>query len=144
MNWQECAVQDLKKYRAQKNSLEIIPERITALRLRSQSAKSADPSRPRVSGGKHAGDALLDNIVERDRLKLAYNANKRLLALVDRGLSTLTENERTVLTAFYIEPAESKIDYLREALGFEQSHIYRLKDEALYHFTLAMYGVTDL
>ena len=147
MNWQEQAAQDLRKYEQQKQSIENIPERIRALREKYEAVKCVCADTPAVDGGGGRGraeDAMLDNILERKRLALTLAANRRVVALVERGLAALSEPERAVLDAFYINPRGEKLEYLRDELGYERSQVYRIKDEALYKYTVNQYGIPEM
>ena len=144
MKWTECAITDLKKYRAMSESLTNIPERIRMLEIRFKSIKSgSSDSTPVQGGGSRSEDAMLDNIVERERLKLVYHADRRLVRLIERGLSKLSEEERLVIDLFYIDRPRNYIDELIKRLGYERAQIYRMKDNALYKFTVTMYGITE-
>ncbi|MFV0351214.1 MAG: hypothetical protein ACK5JF_02735 [Oscillospiraceae bacterium] len=144
MKWQECAIQDLRKYEGQKESLVNIPEKILALRYRFQAVKSVAADREPVTGGaSHYEDAMLDNIVERRRLSFTLSANKRLVALVEKGLDSLTKTERMVLDAFFINRRKDHIEYLKQETGYESAQIYRIKEDALYRFTVSMYGLPE-
>lgn len=144
MKWQDCAIQDLKKYNQQRESLQNIPERIEILKLRFEAVKAVALDRePVMGGGSRMEDAILDNIVQRDRLKLTYQANKKMVELVEKGLAVLTDNERMVLDAFYINRHRNHIEYLCDRMGYEKTKIYHIKDDALYRFTTAMYGILE-
>lgn len=144
MKWQDVAVEDLKKYEWQKEGLASLAERLEILRLRYESVRVSRTDGVPVRGGAgRVEDTLLDNIVERQRLELMLEANRRLVELIDRGLGALSENERMVLDAFFIHKRKNHVGWLCEELGYEQAQIYRLKDEALYRFTMAQYGVTE-
>ncbi|WP_306568557.1 hypothetical protein [Faecalispora jeddahensis] len=144
MKWTECAITDLKKYRAMSESLTNIPEKIQILKIRFESIKSgSSDSTPVQGGGSRSEDAMLDNIVERERLKLVYHADRRLVRLIDRGLSALSKEERLVIDLFYIDRPRDYIEELIKRLGYERAQIYRIKDNALYKFTVNMYGITE-
>jgi DNA-directed RNA polymerase specialized sigma subunit len=144
MKWTECAITDLRKYAGMKESLKNIPEKIRVLEIRFQSVKGASSdSTPVQGGGSHMEDAMLDNIVERERLKILYQADSRMVKLVEKGLQSLSEEEKTVLDLFYINRSKNYLDELSKRLGYEQAQIYRLKGNALYKFTVTMYGILE-
>lgn len=144
MDWKRSAIEDLRSYRSRKQSLESIPGKITALQSRFQAIKSAAMDKTPVQGGaSRMEDSMLNNIVERERLKHTYRAVKRLVNLVDKGLAGLSENEKKVLDRFYVERRQGHIEQLTNELHVEQAQVYRLKDEALYKFTVSMYGLID-
>lgn len=144
MKWQDIATQDLKKYRYQKESLTNLLEKISILRLQYESVRCNVLDGEIVKGnGKRTEDFLLDNITQRKRLSLTYQASRRLVRLIERGLESLSDTDRLVLDAFYINKPENHIEFLIETLQYERAQIYRIKDEALYKFTIAMYGMED-
>lgn len=144
MKWKECAITDLRKYTGMQESLMNIPEKIKVLEIRFKSIKSAASDRtPVQGGGSHMEDAMLDNIVERERLKLLYQADRRLVKLIERGLESLTKEEQLVLDLFYINRPKRYLDEISKRLGYEQAQIYRIKNNALYKFTINMYGIVE-
>ena len=141
---EQAAIEDLKKHRAREESLRNIAERIKALKEKSVAIKSSSTSAaPIKGGGNRVEDRLLDNIVERERLRHTYRATKHLVEIVERGLSNLEEDERFILDAFYISRQKKHIERCTERLHLEQAQVYRMKDKALYKFTIAMYGLID-
>ena len=144
MKWTECAITDLRKYSGMQESLRNIPEKVRALEIRFESIKGASgDSTPVQGGGSHMEDAMLDNIVERERLKLLYQADKHLVRIIERGLASLTDEERMVLDLFYINRTKHYLEELTKRLGYEQAQIYRIKSSALYKFTVHEYGITE-
>lgn len=144
MNWKKSAIEDLRKYPLQREALTNIRERIGALETIYRSAKTANLSAdPVKGGGNRVEDALLNNIVERERLKATYRATERLVKLVERGLAGLSDEERLVLQRFYIAPARGSVEALMSELHVEKTRVYERKDEALYLFTVFQYGIID-
>lgn len=144
MNWKSEAINDLKNYMRRKESLTNIPEKITALKYRYTSIKSASSGATPVQGGlSRVEDSMLDNIVERQKLENNFRAVKKLVDLVERGLNGLDQHERLVLERFYINKCRGHVESLMEDLNFEQARVYQIKDEALYKFTIVMYGIID-
>lgn len=144
MKWTECAMQDLRKYEGQKRSLANIAERISLLNQKNASMKRfRTDTIPGVGGSSDWTDVVLDDGVECERLKLLYQVNRRLINIVDRGLSALSDNEKLVLEKFYMKRTKNYLEELKSELKLEQTQVYRLKDEALYKFTINMYGTTE-
>lgn len=144
MKWSDCAIQDLRKYKYLKASMESIPERMEALHCRLVSVKGAATDKVPVKGGSSRyEDTLVDIIVEKERLKYLYRANKMLLDLIERGLASLDKTERLVLERFYIDRPKNHVEKLMEELNYEKSRVYEIKDQALYKFTIAMYGIVE-
>lgn len=145
MDWKKAAIEDLRFYNCHKESLNNIPERIAALKQDYQAIKCCNSNSEPVSGGSsHMEDNILNNIVKRERLTYNYRVAKRMVDLVDRGLSGLNEQEKLVLEMFYMHrPKKNHVEKLCDNLGYEQRQIYNIKDNALYKFTISMYGVVD-
>lgn len=144
MNWQKEAIDDLSKYLSRKNSILSMREKIKELQAREESLKSANDSTPVQGGASKREDMIINCIVECDRLKDNIAAVSRWLCVVEKGLNTLTEDERVVLDKFYINRPTRHIDRLCEELHCEKSTVYRLKDSGLKKFTIAMYGILEL
>ena len=144
MNWQKEAINDLRSYKGRKQALDNMALRRAALEDRFQSVRCASADAATVQGGSsRMEDSLINNIVERERLYWTMEATRRLVEMTERGLSGLTEQQRTVLDKFYIDRPANHIDWLSEYLNVEQAQVYRTKDSALYQFTIAMYGLMD-
>jgi ArpU family phage transcriptional regulator len=145
MDWKKSAIEDLQKYSRRRDSLDNIKTRIAALKEQYASVKCAlgSDSVAVQGGGSRIEDRMLSNIVERERLAHTYRAAKRLVELTERGLDGLDERERLVLERFYITPAKNAVPRLSEELFVEKSQVYRIKDDALYKFTICQYGISD-
>ncbi len=145
MNYINFAIEDLKKYKSLKESLHNIEDRINYLEDDFNTLKGASTSSTPTSGGSSKReDYLINNIVMRERLTLNFKTTKTLLRIIEKGLKSLTENERLVLEYFYIDRPKNHLERLSEKLYIERSQVYLLKDKALYKFTINMYGVSDL
>ena len=145
MDWKKAAIEDLRNYNGRKESLENIKTRISALNDQCASVKcsmSCD-SIPVQGGGTKIEDRILSNLVERERLKHTYQATKKLVELTERGLACLGDNAKLVLERFYISPGKGNVQRLCDELGYEQAQVYRVKDQALYDFTIREYGLPE-
>lgn len=143
MDWKAEAKKELRNYSAMKAACENISLRLQALRAEKTSLRSTVDATPVQGGGNHYEDRLLNLITEEDRLKLTLKATKIRLALIERGLSVLSESERAVVEVFAQYKAGAAIDILSDRLGLERAQIYRIWDIALYRYTLAEYGIPE-
>jgi hypothetical protein len=146
MNWKDAAVDDLKNYASKVQSLVSMAEQIKAINMKMTAVKGAMSDTGPIKGGEsHYEDRILNDIVKRDRMILTYHATKRLIKLVDKGLSGLDDNERIVLDKFFVHKirGENHVYALMDKLGYEKTTIYKLKDDALYKFTITMYGLPE-
>ena len=143
MNWQKEAVNDLKSYEARRQSVDNLKERIADLEKRAIKLGGTSNSVPVQGGGNRNEEALVNNIAERERLTMALSAAQKLVDVIDRGLAVLDDDEYKVLEGFYINRSSRHLDKLCDDLHCEKSTVYRIKDQALYKFTVAMYGIID-
>ena len=144
MNWHFEAIDKLKGYEAHKRALENIPREIKRLEGAFGSIRSATTDGTPVSGGSSTReDTMLSNIAHREELERTLKQVKAWVKMVDAGLEVLDDEERLVLERFYIHRAKGNVDRLCEELHLEKTRVYELKDKALRHFTLAIYGVVE-
>lgn len=145
MKWSDCAIQDLKKINGLKASVQNIAERIEVLEMKFDGIQAVDTTNEMVSSsGEYSWDnQILDNIVERERLKMLLEADKKMIKIIQRGLKCLSDIEYKVLDYFFMNKRMNHIDFLRDELNLEKSQVYRLKNQALYKFTVHMYGIEE-
>lgn len=138
---------DLRAYTRQKNALRNIKERIAALQAQAEGLRTQRTDTVPVQGGaSRTEERLLDSIVERDRLRENYRITRERVEAVERGLAALSEEERFVLMGFAEADRRDKCvaERLAASLHLGRATVYRIRDEALYRFTLQSYGVIDL
>lgn len=144
MKWTEYAIDSLKKHISRQTALLNLGDRIKELDADFVATKGAVTDRMPVKGGCSKNEErLLNNIVERDELLQNYNSVERAVNRVDRALSSLNERQKRVLEGFYIFRTDDYMDRLCDELHVEVAQVYRLKDEALKKFTLALYGTIE-
>lgn len=143
MKWKTEAMEKLRRYDAMRQALRNIPEEIERLKDEVRSLRGIATDHTPVKGGSRREDVLIDNVVQRQELEWTLKQVKRWLTVADRGLLALTPEERLVLQRLYLYPERGAMDRLCTELGMEQSSVYRKRDEALRHFTVAMYGFSE-
>jgi hypothetical protein len=144
VNWKYEAIDKLRDYEAKKQALESIPKEIECLEMAFEGIRSSTTDgTPVKGGGGSREDMMLNNIVKRDELKRALEQAQVWVDMVDKGLSMLSEEERTVLDRFFIHHRKGNVNRLCEELFIEQSTAYRWKDQALRKFTISLYGVVE-
>ena len=98
MKWSNFAIEDLKRYNALKQSIINIEERIETLKIAYVGIKTSKTDGIPASGsGSKREDSMISNIVERKNLKILLQINKRIVGLIEKGLSELSEPEKIVL-----------------------------------------------
>lgn len=143
-NWQRNAIDDLRAINYWTEFLRHSEERLAALDADIASIHSALKDATPVQGGTStAEDRLISNIDERGRLEANINSVNVRLKAIRGALDTLTADEQLILDRFFINRVDRYIDRLCDELNIEQAQVYRRKDEALRHFTKALYGFVD-
>ena len=144
MNWKAEAKEKLRRYDAMRLATINIPEELERLELDAQSIRSAKIDGDVVSGGgSKREEALLNNIIERQELTWTLQQAQLWLKTTDRALTALPKDERLILHRLYIYPEIGAPERLCKELGMETSSVYRRRDKALRHFTLAYYGIDE-
>ena len=144
MNWKAEAKEKLQRYDAMRLATINIPSELERLEIDAQSIRSAKLDAPAsASGGGRREDALLNNIVHRQELLWTLQQAQIWLTSTDRALSSLPPREKLILHRLYMYPERGNIERLCKELGMEASSVYRRRDSALKHFTLAFYGVEE-
>ena len=143
MNWKEEATQKLRQYEAITVAAKNLPEEIKRLEQAACSSRSVRMDTTPVKSSTQREDQLLSYLVHRGELDNALSQAKLWLSSTDRALGTLSPEEKLVLCRLYIHPERNAIHRLCGELGLEQSSVYRKRDQALLHFTTALYGISN-
>ena len=137
--WKLLAIEELETYPAKKEALTTIPERLRELESAFVSIGSPSADKVAVQGGG-GNDKALNNIVQRDKLSQNLAEVERFTARVERGLAVLGDDENEILSRCYIHPERGAVERIANARGLDKSTVYRMRDDALRKFTIAMYG----
>ena len=144
MNWKAEAKEKLRKYDAMRLATINIPQEIERLEIDARSIRSArTDATPVTGGGNRREEAMLNNIIHRQELAWTLEQAHLWLQSTDRALTALTNEEKLILHRLYIYPEKGGLDRLCKELDVESSSIYRRRDRALKHFTLAFYGIEE-
>ena len=137
--WKLLAIEELETYPAKKEAMTTIPERLRELESAFVSIGSPSADKVAVQGGG-GNDKALNNIVMRDEYERRLEEAARIVARVERGLAILGDDENEILSRCYIHPERGAVERIANARGLDKSTVYRLRDDALRKFTIAMYG----
>lgn len=145
MNWKKEAENELRQYADLCTSLINIRERMESVDAAMTAIKGSSSSVPVQGGGNRYEDKMLDLIVEKDRLKALYRVNRQRQKIIKRGLDALSDTESKVINRFYILNMKysDAVNCLREEIGYEERQINRIRSNALYHYTIAEFGLPD-
>lgn len=144
MNWQNEAINDLRNLNIRKTAITNLKSRLRDLEDDITSLRGISNSTPVKGGTSKAEDAYINNIIMRDRLKKNLKVVARLVEMTESGLSCLDERQLAVLDGLFIQEGYNRVDAVCNSLNIEQAQLYRIRKEALYRFTLGMYGIIDL
>lgn len=144
MNWKYIAVDKLKDYGAKKTGAANLADEIRELEYRRRSIRSATGDGTPVQGGGSRREAMLLNAITlQDEMEENLLLTEGWISRVERGLAALNEEERTILSRFYIYPEKGAAERLAMDLGIDVKTVYHRKDNALRRFTLAMCGCME-
>lgn len=137
--WKDLAKTELEMYPAKKEALTTIPERIRELESAFVSLGSPSADKVAVQGGG-SNDKALNNIVQREGLFRNYTEVLAFTSRIERGLAVLTDEENEILSRCFIHPERGAVERIANARGLGKPTVYRMRDDALRKFTIAMYG----
>ena len=144
MNWISESISDLRLYGQRKRFLESVDSQLIWLENDFAALKGCTTDSEAVEGGaSKSEDHLLNNIVKRDKLKQSKRLAKEFVEQVEKTLDMLPKQQKDILTEFFIDRSKGHIERLMEKYHVEQAHIYRLKNESLYSFTILRYGASN-
>ena len=145
MNWANFSIQRLKDYEIRKQAATNITEQIELLEGRFSAIRSATTDgMPMATNTNRREETLIYNISMREELSYNLDFAKREIALTEKGLAVLTEREYKIIDSFFIHRTRNHIQHLCDELYVSKTELYRIKDEALRKFTIAMYGIVDI
>ena len=144
MNWKQEAKDKLRRYNAMRIATINIPQELERLEIDARSIRSARTDSDTVNGGgSKREEAMINNILHRQELTWTLQQAKMWLQITDRALAALSSSEKQILHRMYIYPEKGGLEKLCKELGMETSSVYRHRDKALKHFTLAYYGIEE-
>ena len=141
--WRMDALNELQAHNARKQALENIPSRIAELEAAVTAIRSStSDGTPVRGGGSGREDALLNNIVARDKLKRALEKTKAEVERTEKGLRALNDDDRRILECFFILPRKGAAAQLASELCIDEKTVYNRRNNALRLFQIAMSGDT--
>ena len=150
MDWKREAEQELKQYPGRCRALKNIKLRHQALKEEMVTLKGASTDRIPVRGGaSRMEDALVNNIVERQRLELTYKLTHKLVDLTKQGLDSLSQQERDILYGGYLNRTKGcyTMDismHLQQLLQDENNEMSRRVTFAFGAYDLMKEGIVAL
>lgn len=141
MDYKREAKEMLEGLEGAKSAMRCIPEELQRMESRLTGIRSASADGAAVQGGGSGReDMILSNLVRQEELKRQLAENNLWLSQVERALDCLTKEERLVLDRMHIHRGKGNVERLCEELNVEKSTVYYKRDQAIKHFTRALYG----
>ncbi len=143
MDWKNEVVNDLKMHGIYKQAIRSLQEKIAILELDYGRLRAVQSdANPVQGGGSSMEDALINNIVLRDKLRDSLEITRQKVRLMEDALETLDKDERLVLEYWYVDrPPERYLDVICGQLSVEKATAYRIRDKALYRLNARLHGV---
>lgn len=142
MDWKKAAIEDLEQYPYRKLAIRNLSERIEALDSVLHSAGGGGIGRvghaPRDA--MRGQEEMIERLCEREWLQRNLELNEVMVRQIERGLAALEKEQRMVLQRLYDKRERGAAQRLALELHIDRATVYRLRDEALCAFTLAMFG----
>lgn len=145
VNYERYAIDKMQGYRSKLAGIRNLEEELEDLRDRQTSLKtcSFDALAVPGSGMSRAEESMINLIANIDEKERIIRQNKRELHRVKRALSVLTEKEREVVDAFFLNPVDDPVKWLKQVKSYERTWIYDTRRNAIRKFARAFYGVVD-
>lgn len=142
MNFVKEAIEDLRNYEPRKVAMLNLQDKIKTAEAKIYGLRSGAGGSGVKGGGEH-DEALINQIAAKEKYQTNLKIISAFVDQVDRALAVLTEEERVVLDGFYINRPTDYRNRLCDKLHIEESTLYRIKDNAIKRFTIALYGIKD-
>lgn len=97
---------------------------------------------PSGSGDNLQEEKLLTAIAKKDELTANLRHTEKHVSDMERLLAQLPDDERRIIERTVIGKEKYATASLAEELGYEQAHIYRLKNRALMHLAQLRHGAS--
>ena len=135
MNEKErAAVKELKNYKGYKVKIANLQERIRALNEISNQGISYDGIRVDSGFRNNIENNLITRIDKVEELERTLKITQANVAIIERALDNLTEDEIKVLTVMYIDRQYCAYDKLAAELNTGRSNVYKIQAAALKAF----------
>lgn len=146
LNWCVFAIQRLRDYEGRKDAIDSLKTQINGLEEKFKAIRSATTDGTPVQGGNEnkREEMLIHNIATREELENNLKIIQNEVEITEKGLAVLTEDEKLILTRFYVQDTKGYVDRLCDELFISKTELYRQKDKALKKFTMACYGIVEL
>ena len=146
LNWTVFAIQRLRDYETRKEAAGNLEKQIKELEDKAVSIRVSATDGISVRGGNENKQAnkLMNNIATREELQRNLDIVQSEIEITEKGLAALMQEERKILSMFYMNRSKGYVDRLCNDLYISKTELYRQKEEALKKFTLVCYGIVEI
>ena len=146
LNWSVFAVQRLKDFEDRKRAVNNLATQIKALEEKYTAIRaSTTDGMPVQSGSENKREEMLiHNIAEREELQKNLDIIQHEIAVTEKGLEALDDEEKHILRRFFILREKGYVERLCDELFVSKTRLYQKKEAALKKFTLVCYGIVEL
>ena len=139
---EKAAIRELRNYNGYKIKITNLKEKIKALDEIYGSGISYDDDVRVDSGFKNSAENnMITRIDKKEELERILKITKANISIIERALENLSEEERRVLTAFYIDRIYSPADKMAAHLNISRTNTYNIRDAALKRFVIMVSGI---
>lgn len=141
MRWDRELVDKLKEHPYKLKAVKNLTERIYQLESSLYNVSVLTDQEPVIgNSGKTVEDKHINTLMEIEELKLSLKETKREIKWIEKSMECLDDLEKTIIYAFYIQKIRYCREYLQRELGYSQTQIYRIREQALKKMCVSMYG----
>ena len=136
---EKAAVKELKNFKGYKIKRINLREKIKAL---DEVSAGVSYDGIRVDSGfrNSAENNMITRIERKEELERILKITEANISIIERALENLSEEERRVLTAFYIDRIYSPADKMAVHLNISRTNTYNIRDTALKKFVVMVSG----
>ncbi len=136
-----AAIDALKDYTSMEFIIQNQPEELAEVEEKLFSVRSSVPNGMPRAHNPHAGESrLAASLDEIDVLKERYRRALEYMEWFQPAWDALTDDERYVLTEFYLNQQEDAVSSICAHFTIERSSAYNKKNRALARLALLLYG----
>ncbi len=145
MDYREYAKDLLARKKSLVSAYSAIKCELDSLEQEKIACKTAIANAEPSNGGKTPYDDRLINILaDLDDCRFRRSVVERELLKIEKGMNGLTDYQRDLLDAFFVENEQGTAEDLMDKWYKERSSLYRDRTRALEVFTRSIYGVLQL
>lgn len=142
MNYRKWLIEELQNLERERFAIGQLTEELETVSSEMAAIKATSYDKmPTGSGENKQEEKLLTAVAKKAELSANLDATRRHVADMDRLIAALPDDERRIIDRMYVHRERNAAEELADELGYETSHIYRLKNAALQHLCQLRYGV---